>query len=176
MKNKIIYRLVIPLLLFSGCSSSVRIFTDVDETARFEKYATYNFLEFSEGNKKTIPEMELERTRVAIARELEKRGLAFVEDNSDVSVKVTLYHREAVHSYYGNPLMYNYMERAIAVDMYDNRTRKHVWHCAAVGELEYDAAERAKKLPEVAAEIFSRYPVSETNGLAPEGKGINPSS
>ena len=57
------------------------------------------------------------------------------------------------------------MERAIAVDMYDNRTQKHVWHCAAVGELEYDSAERAEKLPVVVAEIFQRYPVQASSEI-----------
>jgi len=51
------------------------------------------------------------------------------------------------------------MERALAVDMYDNLSRKHVWHGAAVGELAYDPASRAEELPAVVAKIFERYPV-----------------
>jgi hypothetical protein len=51
------------------------------------------------------------------------------------------------------------MERALAVDMYDNLSRKHVWHGAAVGELVYNAASRAEELPLVVAKIFERYPV-----------------
>ena len=34
-------------------------------------------MDFTEGNKKTITGMELERIRVAFARELEQRGLEF---------------------------------------------------------------------------------------------------
>ena len=43
--------------ILSSCGPSVRIFSDVDDTGRFELYTTYNFLGFSEGNQKTIPDM-----------------------------------------------------------------------------------------------------------------------
>jgi hypothetical protein len=148
------------LLILSGCGSSVRIYSDIDDSGRFDQYASYDFLEFSEGNLKTISEMELERIRVAFARELESKGLKFAEKDGDVSVQITVYHREASQASYGYyPSMYNYMERAIAIDLYDNQTRKHVWHCAAVGELEYDPQQRASGLPELVASIFEKYPV-----------------
>jgi hypothetical protein len=158
--NKILLIIsVVSLGLITGCGAPVRIYSDVDDSARFDSYTTYSFLDFTKGNKKTIPGMELERIRVAFARELELKGLHFVEKNGDVSVQLTVYHRENVDPYYYYPYRRNYMERAIAVDMYDNQTRKHVWHCAAVGELEYDPVRRAEGLPEVAAEIFQKYPV-----------------
>jgi hypothetical protein len=159
MKKILLPILLVPLLLFSGCGAAVRLYTDVDDSGRFDEYATYSFLEFSEGNKETITGMELERIRVAFAREIEKRGLKYVEENGDVAVRITVYHRQTMDGYYYSHWRYNYMERAVSVDMYDNATRKHVWHCAAVGELDYDPEERAEKLPELAAKIFSRYPV-----------------
>jgi len=159
MKNNFIPIWILAVLMLSGCGSSMRIYSDMDESGRFGQYTSYSFMDFTDGNKKTITGMELERIRVAIAKELEQRGLEYVEQNGDVSVKITVYHRQAMHGYYGNPWRYNFMERAIAVDMYDNQSNKHVWHCAAVDELEYDPEERAAKLPEVAAKIFERYPI-----------------
>lgn len=158
-------RISIPLIFLSmvflsACGSSVRIYSDIDDGGRFDQYASYGFLEFSEGNKKTISGMELERIRVAFARELEGRGLKFAEKDGDVSVQITVYHREAAQASYGYyPSRYNYMERAVAIDLYDNQTRKHVWHCAAVGELEYDPQKRATGLPELVAKIFEKYPI-----------------
>ena len=146
-------------LVLTGCGVSVRTFSDVDPTVDFEQFATYSFLDFTEGNKKTITGMELERIRVAFARELEKHGLSFVEEGGDVSVQITVYHRQAMDHYYWHPWRYNYMERAISVDIYDKLTRKHIWHGAAVGELDYDPQGRAEKLPLLAEKIFSRYPV-----------------
>jgi hypothetical protein len=159
MKRIFIPFLVASLFILAGCSAPVRIYTDIAESANFEQYSTYNFLDFTEGNKKTITQMERERIRVAIARELEERGLDFVEKGADVSVQITVYHREARNHFYGYPGVYHYMQRAIAVDIYDNRTRDHVWHSAAVGQLDYDPGERAERLPEVAEKIFQDYPV-----------------
>ena len=152
------------LLMLSGCGPTINIFSDVDDTGRFEQYKTYNFQEFSEGNKKTITGMELERLRVAFAREFEQRGFKYDDQYSDVSVKITVFHREASDASYGYAGAYNYMERAISVDMYDNQTRTHVWHCAAVGELVYDPGARAEELPDVVARIFEKYPFDPAEG------------
>lgn len=165
MKKIIIPLLGLTMAVLAGCGSSMRIYSDLDETGEFDHYTTYGFMDFSDGNKKTITGMELERIRIAIARELEKRGLRFVEENGDVSVKITVYHREALDRYPVHPWRYTYMERAIAVDMYDNASRKHVWHCAAVDEIEYSPEERAERLPQVAAEIFERYPVKRNEAI-----------
>lgn len=155
----------IALLTLSGCGPTINVFSDLNDEGRFEQYATYNFQEFSEGNKKTIAGMELERIRVAFAREFEQRGFKYEDRNSDVSVKITVFHREATDRSYRYSGGYNYMERAISVDMYDNVTRTHVWHCAAVGELVYDPAERADVLPDVVAKIFEKYPVEPLDGI-----------
>lgn len=159
MRNIIIPILLLSLFVLSGCGSSLRIYSDMDEAGNFSQYTSYSFMDFTEGNKKTIPGMELERIRVAFAKELEQKGLHFVEENGDVSVKITVYHRKARDGYFGNPLRYTYMERAVALDMYDNQSEMHVWHCAAVDELEYDTEERAALFPGVAAKIFEEYPL-----------------
>jgi len=144
--------------LLSACGPSVRLYSDIDDSATFDQYTSYNFMDFSEGNKNTITGMELERIRVAFAKEIETRGLNFADEGGDVSIKITVYHREAAQGY-GYSGVYNYMERAIAVDMFDNQSMKHVWHCAAVGELEYDPDQRAAGLSELVAKIFERYPI-----------------
>ena len=158
MRRKIGFLSLLFMAFLVSCGPSVRLYSDRDHDTSFDQYATYNFMDFSDGNKKTINGMELERIRVAFARELESRGLTFSEENPDVSVKITVYHREAVRGvgYYG---MYHHMERALSIDMYDNHSMKHVWHCAAVGELERDPELRAEGLPLLVAYMFERYPV-----------------
>lgn len=158
MARKILFPVFLSMLLLAACGPPLRLYSDMDKEARFDQYTTYNFLDFSEGNKETITGMELERIRVAFARELESRGLAFAVENADVSVQVVVYHREAVRSV-GYTGRYHHMERAIAIDMYDNQNRQHIWHCAAIGELENDPELRAAGLPLLVAKIFERYPV-----------------
>jgi len=121
-------------------------------------------MDFSEGNVETITGMELERIRVVFAKEIETRGLRFAEKGGDVSIKITVYHRQAAAAY-GYSGIYNYLERAIAVDMFDNQSMKHIWHCAAVGELEYDPEQRAAGLSELVARIFERYPISAVEAI-----------
>lgn len=155
---------VIFLGILSGCGPSVRIHTDQDDSARFDQYVTYSFLDFTEGNKKTISEIELNRIRTEFAREIESRGLKFTEKekDGDVSVQITVFHRQAMDNNSRSPRRYAYMERALAVDFYDNQTMTHVWHCAAVGELVYDPTERAYELPKVVAKIFEKYPLKSS--------------
>ncbi len=150
--------MIIGLAFLSACGPSTRIYSDVDDSATFDQYATYSFMDFSEGNLKTITIMELDRIRGAFAKELESRGLTFSEEKADVSVKIVVYHREAARGY-GYSGIYNYMERAISIDIFDNLSKKHVWHCAAVKELENDPEVRAAELPDQVAKIFERYPI-----------------
>ncbi len=157
MASKLIPIFILGVVL-SACGPSIRLYSDMDDSATFDQYTSYSFVDFSEGNKKTITGMELERIRVAFAKEIETRGLKFVEEGGEVSIKITVYHRQAAQGY-GYSGVYNYMERAIAVDIYDNQSMKHIWHCAAVGELEYDPDQRAAGLPELVAKIFERYPI-----------------
>jgi hypothetical protein len=158
MRRKIGFLSLLSMAFLVSCGPSVRLYSDRDHETSFEQYATYNFMDFSDGNQKTISGMELERIRVAFARELESYGLTFSEENPDVSVKIIVYHREAVRGV-GYSGMYHHMERALSIDMYDNHSMKHVWHCAAVGELEPDPARRAEELPLLVARMFERYPV-----------------
>ena len=102
--------------------------------------------------------MELERIKVAFARELESRGLNFAARDGHLLVQITVYHREASMGIYHYPEPIRYMEQAVAIDLFDNATRKHVWHCAAVGDLEYDPQKRASGLPELVAKIFEDIP------------------
>jgi len=152
---------VVSAVILTSCASSVRIYTDLEDTAPFESYKTYTFLDFTDGNKKTITGMELERIRVAFAREMENRGFEFSEVSPDVTVQITVYHRQASDRSYYYYQTRSFMERAIALDMFDVRTQKHVWHAAAVGELNGDPANRAENFPKVATAIFEKYPTQQ---------------
>lgn len=165
MNRIFIFLAITSVVILTSCSPSVRIYTDWDEAAAFSSYKTYTFLDFTEGNKKTITGMELERIRVAFAREMEQRGFSFSDDAPDVTIQITVYHRQALdRSYYYYPTR-SFMERAITIDMFDVRTRKHVWHGAAVGELDGDPAIRAESFPTLASAIFDKYPLQPAGDI-----------
>jgi len=169
--NRYLFSILVALtFVLQGCGSSMRVFHDSDPTADFTKFSTYNFLQWTDGNLKTINELERERLKVAFARELENHGLVYKSENADVSVQITVYHKERTdvnysyspyyHPYYAHPpRTYNYLERAISIDIYDNSLRKHVWHSAAIGELDYNPQERDKNMPVVTGKMFENFPL-----------------
>lgn len=149
--------------MLTGCGNTFRVYHDMDPTAEFGNYKTYSFLDWTDGNKKTITGIELERIRAQFARELENKGLAYQEEEADVKVKITVYFREAKHPsygyYYGYPSgSYNYIERALAVDLFEGATKKHIWHSAAVGEVGTTPKERAEELPGQVSEMLKELP------------------
>jgi len=159
---------IFAFLFLSGCGSSISVFHDLDPTATFDQYKTYSFLNWTEGNKRTLTEPEREQIRVAIAREVESLGYTFQEQNADIMIQLTVYFRNARHhrhnyyGYYGYPGMnYNSSERALAVDMFEGAEKKHVWHSAAVGYLGSSTDDRAEELPSVVSRLFEEYPGKE---------------
>jgi len=169
----------ISAFLMAGCASSVRVFHDMDTATDFSKYNSYNFLEWTEGNLKSINQLEREKIKTAFARELESHGLVYKPDGADLSVQITVYHREKKQFqstypyypyyspyYYGyGPRVYNYLERAIAVDIYDNEIKKHIWHSAAVGELDNNPQKREERLPLIADKMLRDFPKQKTGEI-----------
>jgi hypothetical protein len=150
-------------LLLTGCGNAFRVYHDLDMEADFSQYKTYSFLDWTDGNKKTITGMERERIRAVFARQLEDMGFDYMNEGGDMQVKITVYFREAKRFSYGfyYPDSYNYIERALAVDIFERGTKKHIWHSAAVGEIGRTPMERAEELPEQVAEMFEAFPVGK---------------
>lgn len=155
---------MLSILFLSGCGSSVSIYHDLDPTGTFDQYKTYSFLDWTDGNKRTVSESEREKIRVALARELESMGFSFQEKNADIKVQATVYFRSArrhfrYHYHHGYPgLNYGTSERALAVDMFEGASKKHVWHSAAVGYIEFTEGEDEDQLISVAEKLFEAYP------------------
>ena len=158
--KRITFLLVTLLFLASGCGSAFKVYHDIDPSADFSQFETYSFLEWTDGNMKTLTGMERERIRTAFARELESKGLEFAENDGDLKVKITVYFREAHQPMYGwySPHGYRYIERALAVDMFETNNKKHIWHSAAVGEVERDIEKRTVELADQVQEMFETYP------------------
>jgi hypothetical protein len=148
------------LILLTGCGNAFRVYHDYDHEVDFSRYKTYSFLDWTEGNREVITGMERERIRAAFSRELEKMGFEYADQGADLAVKITVYFREARRPIYGfyYPDYYNYVERALAVDIFERESKRHVWHGAAVGEVEQSPEKRAEELPEQVAKIFEKFP------------------
>lgn len=169
MKRVVFASALLLAMLMTGCAPALRVYHDLDSQTDFSAYKTFSFSDWTDGNKKTINQMELGRIRAAVQNEMESRGLKFVESGGDLKVAVTVYHREAVsgssypygYYYYYGPYSggnYHYIERAITVDLYDATSDKQIWHSAVVGEIERDPERRAADFPRAAELLFRDYP------------------
>ena len=69
MKKILIISGLFAILFLTACGSSLRVFHDLDPAATFDQYKTYSFLDWTDGNMRTIGEAEREQIMVAIARE-----------------------------------------------------------------------------------------------------------
>lgn len=171
MKKIIFVTGIFAILFLSGCGSSVSVFHDLDPTATFDQYKTYSFLDWTDGNKRTLTEPEREQIRVAIAKEVESLGYTFQQQNADLKIQLTVYfrnarrHRHHYYRYYGYPgypgMNYNSSERALAVDMFEGAAKKHVWHSAVVGYSGSSIEDKAEGLSLVASSLFEEYPGNE---------------
>jgi len=169
MKQILISGALLLILLLSGCAPSLRVYHETDPEVNFSAFKTFSFSDWTDGNKKTITQMELQRIRNAVKTEMEKHGMTYVESGADIRVAITVFHREAVDTdiypygfyYYPGPgyaRNYHYIERAISLDMYEIPSDRQFWHSVVVGRIIQDPAKRAEDFPRVAEKLFTDYP------------------
>lgn len=162
MKKYLIIPGLFLILILSGCGSSARVFHDMDPSARFDQYKTYSFLDWTDGNMRTVSEIERENIRVAMAREIELMGLSYQEENPDLKIEINVYFRSSrshYHYRYGYPgRSLTSTERALTTDIFEGTSKKHIWHSAAVGIESRSQEKRAEELPELMSRMFEDYP------------------
>ncbi len=164
------------MILFSlflvSCAPSLRVYHDLDANVDFSAYKTFSFTDWTEGNKKTISQMELQRIRDAVEAEMENKGMKYVDSGGDLSVAITVFHREAVQSYnypygmysYYGPVYsrnYHFIERAVSLDMFETSANRQVWHSAVVGAVDMNPQRRAENMPKAAEKLLKDFPVGQ---------------
>lgn len=170
-------------LAMAGCASTPNTFANADPTVDFGQYKTYGFLESLSTDKPDYESMESNFLKVAVAQELDRRGMAY-SDAPDIIVNFYIHTKEKIRSrsvptmgaYYGfrDPFydtwggyggyetqIDQYTEGTLNIDIVDASAKKLVWEGAIVGRVT-DAAIRnlEKTIDEAVAEIFKAYPVA----------------
>lgn len=176
--------LVAFIALFAGCASSPKVITNAAPGFDLSQYRTFSFLEplsTDNGDVRTILSNEL----IAPARrELEWRGLRYVESGGDLLVNFVVSTRETVqtrntpstgmsvyHGYgrYRTWTGYNMSistteviqrtEGTLAIDIIDAKQRQLVWEGAVSGRVtESIRQNRAAAIDGGVREILSRFP------------------
>ena len=175
MKLKKLFFLPLISLLMLSCST-VKVTTDYDTKANFNKYKTFAF--YKTGiDKATISDLDKKRILRAIETELLAQGFTKSE-NPDMLVSIFTKSREKVNVNqtnigYGfgwgwNPWMWNgmnnvnvnqYTEGTLFVDFIDKEKKELVWQGVGTGALRnLNAEKKEARIKEFVKEIVSRFP------------------
>ncbi len=174
--------LMLPLLLaLTGCET-LQVGSDYDRTTTFATYHTFTWL--PRDNYGIANPLVIEQTRDAIESALEQKGYRYVAEagQADFAVDFTLgsHERVDVRTYprpYGGPWVwygprwwgypywgtgvdvYRYREGILAVDVFNARTHRPVWHGWAKKPLSReDMAHSAEPIRKAVDAVLARFP------------------
>ncbi len=167
--------LLFAALLLAGCAT-LSTGVDYDRAASFGGYQRFAWLP-REHTHAGNP-LNVERVRAAIRAELEAKGLAFTEElaAADLAVDFTLSSVERTdittypvefragwrwgYGYFGDAVdVRQYREGTLAIDLFDARAHRPIWHGWAKKPLERrDLADPGPPLRAAVAAVLSQYP------------------
>ena len=171
---------VISLLV--ACASTPNVFSQADPTTDFAAYKTYGFYDNPATNDAQYESLGTNFLKVAVAQQLDARGLNYEPEGPDLVVNFFLTKKETVTSrsvptlpgYYGyrDPFydpwpgytyetrIDQYTEGTLNIDVADVKQQKPVWQGAIVGRITDDFVRNLEAgLDEAVQEIFKQYPI-----------------
>jgi len=166
------------LLLFAvvltSCSS-VKVASDYDREADFNKYGTYAF--FKPGiDKAEISDLDKKRILRAIETEMEKNGFTKSE-NPDLLVSIFTKTNENINIYQNNYPHYGYgwgwnpwywgsgfntvnstSEGTLYIDLIDSEGKELVWQGMGTAALASEVSKKQERINEIVGKIMEKYP------------------
>lgn len=191
MNYKAIFKLLgvaIVLLSIISCSS-VKIHTDVDPSADFTKYKSFEYYGWADKSDQMLNDLDKRRIEQAFADEFYKRGLGVVEKDGDLVIALHIVVQQKQQTtatttsmgggyggyggYYGygpgygwgggysttQVNTYNYEVGTLMVSVYDKANEQLVWESSGSGEINENPKGRDKRIPVVVAKIMASYPI-----------------
>ena len=180
MKLKILTLLSI-LIMVSVSAQTVT--TDVDKSADFTKFQTYEFLGWQDDSDAILNELDKKRLRDSFKAEFEKRNLKYVEENGDIGILLYLVVSQetsitAYTNYYSNGGYgycraggwYNghattsysenqYLKGTLVMDVLDSETKNLVWQGVASGTIKENPEKRDKSIPKSIKKLMKKFPI-----------------
>lgn len=170
MKIQKLLFLPIIALIISSCSS-VKVTTDYDTKADFNKYKTFAF--YKKGiDKAPISDLDKKRIMRAVETELLAKGMTkssspdllvslFTKSRERINVNDNLYGGFYYPWYYGaNRIRVSqYTEGTLFIDLLDATKKELVWQGVGTGALKMSSVERKEaRIKEFVGEIMAKYP------------------
>jgi len=174
--------LTVAVIFTAGCASTPKTFANADPTVDFSTYNSYGFYSELSTDKKSYESMESNFLKVAVAQQMDRRGLSYSND-PDLMINFYINTKEKIRSrsvpttsgYYGyrDPFydtwggyggyetrIDQYTEGTLNIDVVDAKAKKLVWEGAVAGRVT-DAVIRnlEKTIDNAVAVIMERFPV-----------------
>lgn len=172
------------IFLIAGCASKPNTHSNADSTVDFSQYKTFGYLPTLSTDKANYQSLESSFLKVAVAQELDKRGMTYSED-PDVLVNFYIHTQEKIKSrtvptaggYYGyrdpfyDPWMGygggyetridQYTEGTLNIDIVDADTKKLVWEGAIGGRItDKDVQNLEATIDNAVQAVMAQYPIS----------------
>lgn len=173
------------LLIISSCSS-MKVYSDVDPTADWSKYKTFEYYGWAEESDKILTRFDRDRIENAFGEEFKARELEYVEDDGDMIVTLFIVVEQkkgatahttsmggAYGGYYGygpgygwggghsttTIQEYDYAVGTLVCDVFDAEDKKLLWEGIGTKTVDSDPQTRDKSVPKAVKAIMSKFPV-----------------
>ena len=177
--------LAVFLVLMQGCASTPKTISNVAPDADFGRYSSFGFLDVLSTDKENYESMESNFLKVAVAQELDRRGLTYSE-TPDLLVNFYIHTQEKVRSrnvpttgaYYGyrDPFydpwggydigvtyetrIDQFTEGTLNIDVVDAAMQKLVWEGAVSGRItQRDIQNLEATIDEAVAAVMASFPI-----------------
>ena len=178
--------LALTAVLMSACASTPNTYASADPTVDFSQYKTYGYFQTLSTDKAQYQSLVSNFLKVAVAQELDTRGLAYDAESPQLLVNFYINTQEKIKSrsvpsmggYYGyRSPMYDpwggygmgvnyetridqYTEGTLNIDFVDATTKKLVWEGAVSGRLTKDDVRNLEKtVDEAVTAVMGNFPI-----------------
>jgi hypothetical protein len=177
--------LAVFLVLVQGCASTPNTISNAAPDADFGRYSSFGFLDVLSTDKESYESMESNFLKVAVAKELDRRGLTYSE-TPDLLVNFYIHTQDKVRSrnvpttgaYYGyrDPFydpwggygigvtyetrIDQFTEGTLNIDVVDAAMKKLVWEGAVSGRItQRDIQNLEATIDEAVAAVMASFPI-----------------
>jgi hypothetical protein len=182
---KTLLTIIISVTLLAAQAQKVTI--DMDESADFSKYSSYQFLGWQNDSEKAMNDFDKKRLRDAFQSELGARNLELDESSTDMAISLyivvnqktsttayTNYHGGTGYGYrrggrgWGNgssTTSYSssdYLEGTLVMDVFDTNTKELIWQAVATGTINEKPEKREKSIPKMVKKLMKKFPISKS--------------
>lgn len=177
--------LAFAIAVLSACSQKITVSSDYDKSTDFTQYKTYSFYGWAKESDKIINRFNQERIENAVADELNKRGLSYVQDGGDLTVSLFIQfdQKKGVNAYtdhyaaspyayrygpgwgwgYGYSSThyheYDYTVGTLVIDIFDHQQKQLVWQGVGSQTVDDKPDNNEYGIKRAVRAIMYKYPV-----------------